>query len=308
MPRVAQAQQRSGPKDEHRLSPRARNERIQGAFHAGAEVMVNEVLVGSERMAIGAKARRPARPADTREVVMPRPKTSISERLNWASVALANALGDGELVPLLAAYGFDQARLLRGRGLMEAASGAVTRQVGATGDLRAATARAEAAQRAAFDAYQALAQVARAAFKRDKATLTALGLDRAMPRRTSLFITMALALFDNAAGAPATAAALAEFGYTAERLAAERNTVLAFIEAVRAQEAAKGTAQSATAQQGAAMAALDDEMGAFRRVARVALRHQPQLLEKLGIVKRSAPASGRRVKKQVKEEELVGVK
>ena len=88
-----------------------------------------------------------------------------------------------------------------------------------------------------------------------------------------------------------------------------------------AQEAAKGAAQQATAEQTAAMDALDEEMRAFRRIAKVALKDAPQLLEKLGIPVRSTrteaqrhagakAAATRKAKKQPKQEEpeLVGVK
>jgi hypothetical protein len=121
-----------------------------------------------------------------------------------------------------------------------------------------------------------------------------LGLDKPMSHRTSLFITMALALFDNAAGTPAIAQRLARFAYTPGRFASERGKIEALIEALRAQESAKGAPQTATAQRDAAMAALDDEMSTLRRIAKIALKHQPQLLEKLGIVQRATRTPAQR--------------
>ncbi|MFI5143587.1 MAG: hypothetical protein ACHQHM_06135 [Thermoanaerobaculales bacterium] len=223
-----------------------------------------------------------------------KPKSSMSQRLSWASIALANAVGEPEVASAIAAYGFDSNRVAQGHTLFEGASEAVSRQVAATGELRAATARAEAAEEVAFEAYQALGQVARAALKRDKPALTGLGLDKPMPRKTSLFVTMALALFDNAVGTEAIAQRLARFAYTPDRFASERAKIEALIEALRAQESAKGAAQTATAQQDAALAALDDEMGALRRIAKIALKHEPQLLEKLGIVQRATRTPAQR--------------
>jgi len=57
---------------------------------------------------------------------------------------------------------------------------------------------------------------------------------------------------------------------------------------------AKGAAQQATAEQRAAMAGLRHEMRDFRRIAKVALKSHPQLLEKLGIMVRVARTAAQR--------------
>ncbi len=62
----------------------------------------------------------------------------------------------------------------------------------------------------------------------------------------------------------------------------------------RAREAAKGQARVATAERDAALAALDDEMSA--------LRHQPQLLEKLGIAARSSSPATRKANRTAEED------
>ena len=224
---------------------------------------------------------------------MRRPKSAISERLSWASVALANA-AEAEILARISVYGFNLDRLTEGRGFQQRASEAVTRQVAAAGELRTATARLQRELGAAKAAYQGLARASRTAFKRSPDVLVTLGLVGAMPRTQASFITMSLALFDNAIGTPAVAEALGRYGYTAERLAAERAKIVALIEARRAQGAANGAAQQATADQNAALAALEDEMSALRTMAKVALRDQPQLLEKLGIVQRSSRTAAQR--------------
>ncbi|HQO21323.1 MAG TPA: hypothetical protein PLA03_13360, partial [Acidobacteriota bacterium] len=50
----------------------------------------------------------------------------------------------------------------------------------------------------------------------------------------------------------------------------------------------------ATFEQNRAMEALDYWMGGFVKVAKVALRDQPQLLEKLGILKRGGKTAAQR--------------
>ncbi len=223
-----------------------------------------------------------------------RPMTSIAERLNAANVAISNALSDAQIGKYLGEYGYQTPKLSEGKALYEAADGAVKKQVAAMGDKKNASARQEAAEKRARTAYQNLAQVARAAFRGDKGSLASLGLDNPMPTPLPLFLTMATALFDNASHTPQIAATLAGFGYTTQKLSAERGKIVELSAAIQAHEAASGAAQQATSEQNRAMDALDYWMGAFIRVAKVALRDEPQLLEKLGILKRNSKTPAQR--------------
>ena len=225
---------------------------------------------------------------------MPITKNVISRQLTGAGVALANATGDPAIAEAVAAFGYNAARLAQIHALLDAADAAVSEQVAATGAYRAASAHTAAAESTAQGSYQGLSQVARAALRDTPGALATLGIEGPMPRTRPSFITRALALLDNAVAKPDIAAALAGFGYTADKLAAERAKVQALIDAVQAQEAAKGEAQHATAAQDAAMKVLNAEMSAFRRVAKVALRGQPQLLEKLGILQRATRTEAQR--------------
>jgi hypothetical protein len=223
-----------------------------------------------------------------------RPMTSISDRLSKADVAISNALSDSQIVILLGEYGYQTQKLSEGMGLYETADGAVKKQVAAHGDQKDSTARLLKTEKTARVAYQNLAQVARAAFQRDKAKLAVLGLDNPMPRTLPLFLTMAAALFDNASHTTEIADTLKSYGYTTDKLAKERVKVVELSAAHQSQEAAKGAAQQATFEQNNAMEALDHWMGGFVRVARVALRDYPQLLEKLGTLKRAGKTPAQR--------------
>ncbi len=224
---------------------------------------------------------------------MPR-GTSISDRLRWASSALSNAETQPEIASRLEPFGYGPDRWAKARTIFQTASEAVTKQTSTVGDFRAASADVRAAERAVRDVYQAVAQVARTIFARKVGALAGLGLDNPMPRKVSALITKALALFDNAANTPSLAEALAAHGCGADRLADGRAKVLALIEAARAQDAARGDAQQATEDMRTALTALEDEMRVLRGLAKVALRDRPQLLEKLRIVKRSAPTAAQR--------------
>lgn len=127
-----------------------------------------------------------------------RPSHSVANLLNAAQLAISNTLGDAEIQGLVAAYGYSAARLHEGQQLHETAVRATNAQAAAAGAQREATAGVKAAEQEARDAYQALAQVARAALRLDKARLAILGIVGPMPKSTASFLAAAYLLFDNA--------------------------------------------------------------------------------------------------------------
>ncbi len=212
---------------------------------------------------------------------MSRPNFSIADQLNAAQLAICNSLADTEIQAAVAGFGFTTAKLNEGKKLYDAALAAVNAQSLASGAQQDATSALETARKSAHDAYQALARVARASLP--KAGLAALGLEGGEPRGTAGFLAAAYTLFDNAGKQPA----LAGFGYDATRLAAERAKITAYDTANQKQEAAKGAAQQSTRQQDAALQSLAAWVAQYLKIARVALRDKPQLLEKLGVAART---------------------
>lgn len=219
-----------------------------------------------------------------------RPHFTIAERLNAAKLAIANSLEEAEIQSLVSGYGYSPAKLGEGKALYEAALAAVSEQVAARGAQQLATSELEQAEIAARDAYQALAKVSRAVFQDDKPRLVALGLDHQMPDSTAGFIVTAFTLFDNAASAPV----LPDFGYDSQRIKAEGAKIVAFEHADEKQEAAKGVAQQATQKSEAALDTLDAWRAKYVKIARVALRVHPQLLEKLGVLARTSKTAAQK--------------
>lgn len=207
----------------------------------------------------------------------------ISNKTGAARVAISNALADAGVKAAVAQYGYNAAKLNAGKALLDAADAAVGGKTAGLGDQKGATAQVKSAKNAAKAAFENLAKVARAIFPRDKGKLTTLGLDKAMPRDAAGLISAGNTLFDNALANSDIKAALAGYGYEAGKLTAEKAKVSAFDTVNQQQEAAKGQSQMGTAGQTAALSALDDWMSQFLKIARVALKDQPQQLEKLGI-------------------------
>ncbi len=210
---------------------------------------------------------------------MTRPKTTIAEQLNAAQLAINNSRADAEIRALVSGFGYSAETLSEGCNLYERAQAAVNAQKLAAGTQQDATQALLEARKVATDAYQALAKVARAVC--DPAQLTALGLSGKMPNDTAGFLTAAYTLFDNAA---------------------ERGKITTYDEANQRQEAAKGAAQQATREQDAALQALNEWMAQYLKIAKVALREKPQLLEKLGVAARTSKTSAQRAALRKQEE------
>ena len=219
---------------------------------------------------------------------MARPKSSIADQLNAAQLAISNTIADPAIQAAVAAYGFPAAKLTEAKKLYDAALAAVNAQSAAAGAQQDASAALDKAGKSAHDAYQALARVARAVTP--KAGLAALGLEGAEPRDTAGFAAAAYTLFDNAG----KQAGLAAYGYDAARLTAERAKIAAYDQANQKQEAAKGAAQQSTRDQEAALKALNAWTAQYIKIARVALRDKPQLLEKLGVAARTSLTAAQR--------------
>ncbi len=211
-----------------------------------------------------------------------RTHAAIAAELNTAQLAINNSLGDPDIKTLVADFGYTTAKLNKGKGFYAAALAAVNASQGGRGGQKGATAALKAAKKDARDAYQALAQVARASLPAED--LETLGLTGNEPRGTAKFIAASYTLFDNALTIPA----LAEFGYEADRLAAERARIEAYDQANQTQEAAKGTKQQFNAEKDEALAEMNQWVAQYLKIAKVALRGKPQLLEKIGLAARTS--------------------
>ena len=136
--------------------------------------------------------------------------------MNAAQLAIANSLADPEIKAAVAQFGYPTAKLNKGKQLYDAALTAVNAQKTGKGDQKTATADLKVKAQDARDAYQAAAKIARATL--DKDGLATLGLSGKEPRSTAGFIQAGYTLFDNATDS----GLLSDFGYDADRLAAER--------------------------------------------------------------------------------------
>ena len=222
-----------------------------------------------------------------------KPRT-IASQLNAAQVAISNSLSDAGMLKLLAEYGYNAARIKEGQKLYEAARQAVNSHKTLSGEQQFKTSEVNRITKGAYDAYQALAKVARAVWLHEPAKLAALGLQGKMPKTTAGFLTAAYTLFDNAVANDTAAQSLAAYGYTRSKVAAEKAKIMAMDKMNQLQEAAKGDAQDAARSQQLALRELGEWLARFIKIAKVALRNKRQYLEKLGVLARGAKTRAQR--------------
>lgn len=222
-----------------------------------------------------------------------RPNTTISAQLNAALMIISNTLDQDDIRSLVSTRGYNATVLAEGERLYNVASTAVENQAVAASKLRIATDQVQEAERLAHTSYQRLAKTVRAIFPANASELKALEMTSRMPKESSAFITAALTMFNNAIRVPEIATALARYGYDEQTLTDEREHIRAFQQSIRAQAIARGAAKEATRMQNEALAALQQWVARYTKIARIALSERPELLDTLGITKRRRATAAR---------------
>jgi hypothetical protein len=213
------------------------------------------------------------------------PSDKIAQQMADSTVMVTALTTDTEIIAQLQPLGIDAARRNGGTLLLRAAVAAVQK----ADELQAAQLRATKAfndgLKVRKEQHADLAKICRAVFVKEASTLAQLGLDQKTPLATAEFIRAAEKLYTVAITSPEPiGATLGTYGYPPDRLTEERDQIVGLRAEKAAQETAKSKAQEATAVQTKALAALADYIVQIRKIARVALKKRPQLLERLGII------------------------
>ncbi len=221
-------------------------------------------------------------------------KRSVPVNLNGAEIMITNASTDEKIMTAVGMIGYGSERIAEGKTLLIDATAKKDTRVALSGAQLEATAASKAAMNAAKEAFQSYSVLVKGEFKGKKETLAVLGLDKPMPRTEASLIEAGKTLFANAASHPEIKSGMLKYGYDDAKLAAEQAKVLAFEKANDQQKAAEGAAQNATEDQTKSIARLNDWVAQFRKAAKIALKNNKQLLEKLGIHARSTKTKAQR--------------
>lgn len=211
-------------------------------------------------------------------------KSKIDNKiLNLSEVAILNSLSDPQILQKVEKFGYNSSKLNEGKQLLEDAKEKYNRNIRITGEQEDKTESFIQTFEIAKQAYQDLAKVARAVFKGDKGKLAQLGLESKMPRSVSAFIAAAQTLFENASKIDEIKNILSNYGYDDGKFKIEKIKINQLQEANNIQEAAKGEAQNSTKEKDKAIKDLYDWVIQYMKIARVALKDNKQLLEKIAV-------------------------
>lgn len=211
-------------------------------------------------------------------------KTSIDARLQRISISISSLKSHKQAMIYLREYNIDEGTIEIGRRLCDEATRMHTDQRILKGESEGATAVRDIAWATAKRSHGQIITIARVALRGRPAS--SLGIEGSRSRTLSAWLAQARQLHTGLEKHPEHMARLAEFGITAQRLAAARAALDALEQASAAQQRAATLAQHATAQRNAALGALEQWMSELLAVASVALAEEPQLMELLGVTVR----------------------
>ena len=205
------------------------------------------------------------------------PKAAMAQRLLAAQTALDTTLRDPVMLELLAAHGYDTAKILEGQALIAAARARHQQQRDHRGDRIAATDTLAARHAAARAIYQRQVAIARVALRDDRSAAQKLDL-AARQRRLAGWLLQAQQFYANALCNAAIVEALERYGVTRPQLEQGQALVAEVMDSHGTKQQRNLVVEASTQARDAAFAALDRWMYAFKTIARIALASQPPMI------------------------------
>jgi hypothetical protein len=213
-------------------------------------------------------------------------KKDIAARLHIIEIGIESVLSSLEIQAKMSVYGYTPEKIMRGKELLERARHLTAAQKGGYGEQYAAIDELGKAWTAAYATSMITVKVVRVAFKGQPDMLKGLNVAGERNRSLSGWLNDARIMYGNLVDNPEAMRVMAQFGYTPEKIAAERNAVeqVAALHVRRLAE--KSEAQQSTVERDSAIDDLCNWYSDFRAIARIAFFDAPQQLEALGIVKK----------------------
>lgn len=213
-----------------------------------------------------------------------RRKIMVAKQIERARLMIDGTLNNPDIQEAVAPFGYSAARMQDGKALLDtvqarrgAAESRRTVKKTTTGTVQSAT-------NAMYQAMTPLVGIARAVLVSNPVARGALGLDLGpLPRSRAGLLDRGRRFLNALATDTALADQLAGFGLTAAKRTALQATLTALEQAQSEQAGAKGAAEDATPAVQEALEALNAWVMQYRKLARIALKEHPQLLEKLGM-------------------------
>ena len=209
---------------------------------------------------------------------------TIDGKLLFAKTALGNARSVVPVNESLALFGYDNTKLDQGMALYTSTHELHERQKREYGEQFEATDVLNVSRAELKVSYMRHLKLARIALKGNRNAEESMQMRGRRKDSLSGMLTQASAFYANALSSPEVMEAFARFNVTMEVLEAGKAKVEEVQTHYNAQLKETGEAQQATLERDVALDQLDEWMGDFTGVVRIALESQPQYLEILGIV------------------------
>ena len=219
---------------------------------------------------------------------------TIGNQLKRSKLAIQNTIKSPAILTLVAAKGYTLGVMNQGLVVYQDAETSVALASGTAGDQGLASEDAETAWKAVRGAYQDLAKIARAMFLRRTEVLSLLGLNKPMPGAAGDFTLAFKKLFNTGAYTPEVTAKFLAKGYDDSKYSLCRSLFSSWETAASLHKAAAGDAEDAAEDQEKKLKAMVDWVAEYFKIARVALKDRPQLLEKIGVVVRRTRTKAQR--------------
>ncbi len=209
-------------------------------------------------------------------------KTSQSKFLQGARTLVENSAGLPEISSVLEVYGYTEARFKKGLDLLDEADGLSRKKAADYGERMEASADYSKAWAAANIVYVKTLKLARIALSGHPGSDSALKLMGTRKQSFSGWYDQAGTFYENVLGDKRFVEALAVFGYTRDKLKAEKKVIDDVMGKFTAHASESGSAQASTTACDLKLRELDSWVSDLRGVCEVAFYETPDQLEKLG--------------------------
>ena len=210
-------------------------------------------------------------------------KESIAVKLHSIENGILGASNSLEIQEKLTPFGYTPEKIEQGVILLNNAKRLTALQVGNYGDQYSATDEVDRVWDENYAIYMVTVKITRVAFKNRPDLLVKFRVTGKRSRSLSGWLNDARIMYANILDTPEALTVLAQFGYTPEKLAAERDAIEQ-VEALHSKRLAeKSEAQQGTIERDKAIDELCNWYSDFRAIARIALYDTSQLLEAMGI-------------------------
>ena len=206
----------------------------------------------------------------------------LTHRLASANRYILAALTAPRLAQLLALRSYTPEKIAGGKALADRAMTSLSVKSREYSEQVATQEEAKEAWKEAVHQYQDFRGIARVVFKRDPQVKASLGLTGGVKPRRSEAESQIRTCYHNALSSDAITTALTDYRYSHAEITAMAQRLEAAISLKMLYDKERTEAQQATKDRNAAVALLDEWIGDFLIIARIAVQDQPELMEILG--------------------------